>query len=581
MRGRLIAALWLVLALPAWAQTPGQRLADLAERYYDGYYALFPMKATEDTGDPHFEGALEIDIAPAHRQRQQAFYATTLRELAGIPNRSLSADERTTRELLAYEARSRLALLRFPDHLLPLQQMDSLPSQLAEYASGNAAQPLQTIAQHQHFLQRLHALPAWVDQAIANMRTGLAQGITQPRPVMERVLSQIDALAAADANPFMQAAARLPEGPEAEPLRAAYARTVQQGIRPAMLRLRRFIAETYLPRCRTSSGLSALPGGAAWYRALVKNRTTTDLSVADIHALGLREVARIQREIATVQADFGDPASQSDFLAHVGQRPELRPFKTEAEVLAAYAALNRDIAARLPRLFRHAPRARLDIRPVDPLRAATASDAYTPPAQDGSRPGVFNVVVLNAADYATPGMASLLLHEGQPGHHYQMASQQELALPRFRRFLWYGAYGEGWGLYAEGLGGELGVYGDRAARLGRLTNELHRAVRLVLDTGLHAKGWTRERAMQYEREVEGYDEAEARRYVERYMAWPAQALAYKIGELRILALRERARKTLGERFDMRDFHAQVLDAGAMPLSLLERRIDAWLAASGG
>ncbi|MDR7269355.1 uncharacterized protein (DUF885 family) [Pelomonas saccharophila] len=575
MRARWIAALLFAAALPAAAANA--HLATLAERYYDGYYALFPVEATENTGDPRFEARLEIDIAPAHRQRQRAFYNATLRELDAIDTRALTPDEGTTRALLAYEARSRLALLRFPSHLLPLQQMDSLPSQLAEYASGNAAQPLQTLAQHEHFLQRLQGLPAWVDQAIVNMRQGLARGITQPRPIMERVLRQLEALAAAEANPFLQAAARLPDaGPESERLRARYARTVKEQIRPALLRLRAFVAESYLPRCRDTAGLSDLPDGAAWYRALVRARTTTDLSVADIHALGLREVARIQREIAAVQAEFGDIRSQSDFLAHVGERPELRPFKTEAEVLAAYAALNRDIETRLPRLFHHAPKARLEIRPVDPLRAATASDAYTPPAQDGSRPGVFNVVVLKAADYPTPGMASLLLHEGQPGHHYQMASQQELDLPRFRRFLWYGAYGEGWGLYAESLGGELGVYGDRAARLGRLTNELHRAVRLVLDTGLHAMGWTREQGLRYEREVEGYDEAEARRYVERYMAWPAQALAYKIGELRILALREKARTALGPRFDMRDFHAQVLDAGALPLSLLERRIDDWL-----
>lgn len=577
MRRGVIAALLLALAWPVAAQTAGQRLADLAERYYDGYYTLFPLQATENTGDPRFEAQLAIDIAPAHRQRQQAFYAATLRELARIDARQLGAEERTTHELLAYEARSRLALLRFPTHLLPLTQMDGLPSQLAEYASGNAAQPLQTLQQHEHFLQRLQGLPAWADQAIANLRTGLARGITQPRPVMARVLAQIDALAAAEANPFMQAAARLPQGgAESERLRAGYAHVVDDEIRPAMTRLSRFIAQTYLPRCRDTAGLSALPGGAAWYRALVQSRTTTALSVADIHALGLREVARIQREISAVQAEFGDAGSQSDFLAHVGQRPELRPFTTEAEVLASYAALNRDIEARLPRLFRSAPRARLEVRPVDPLRVATASDAYTPPAQDGSRPGVFNVVVANARDYPTPGMASLLLHEGQPGHHYQMASQQELALPRFRRFLWYSAFGEGWALYAESLGGELGVYGDRAARLGRLTNELHRAVRLVLDTGLHALGWTREQALRYERDVEGYDEAEARRYVERYMAWPAQALAYKVGELRILALRERARAALGPRFDVRDFHAQVLGAGALPLSLLEQRIDGWL-----
>jgi len=582
VRAGLIASLLaLALALPAGAQTPSQRLATLAERYYDGYYALFPLLATENTGDPRYEAALEIDIAPAHRQRQRELYTATLRELSRIDTRSLDAEERTTHALLTHEARDHLALLRFPSHLLPLTQMDGLPSQLAEYASGNAAQPLQTLQQHEHFLHRLSLLPAWVDQAIANMRAGLAQGITQPRPLMERVLAQVDTLAAAEANPFLQAAARLPEGePQAEPLRAAYARTVNEEVRPALLRLRGFIAETYLPRCRTTAGLSALPGGTAWYRALVRSRTTTGFSVSEIHALGLREVARIDREIAALQAEFGDSGPLSGFLAHVNERPELRPFKTEAEVLAAYTTLNHDIEAGLPRLFRRAPRARLEIRPVDPLRLATASDGYTPPAQDGSRPGVFNVVVQDVSAYSTTGMASLLLHEGQPGHHYQMALQQELtALPRFRRFLWYDAYGEGWALYAESLGGELGVYADRAARLGRLTNELHRAVRLVLDTGLHTQGWTRERALRYEMEAEGYDEAEARRYVERYMAWPAQALAYKLGELRILALRERARTALGARFNARDFHAQVLDAGSLPLDLLEQRIDAWLAAS--
>ncbi len=580
MRAMLTVAL-LTLGLQAQAQSPSQHLAALADRYHEGYYALFPVQATENFGDPRFEAALEVDIAPAHRQRQRALYTATLRDLARIDTRRLDAEERTTHALLAREARDHLALLRFPSHLLPLTQMDGLPSQLAEYASGQAAQPLQTLQQHEHFLHRLGGLPAWVDQAIANLRIGLAQGITQPRPLMERVLAQLDALTVAEANPFMQAAARVPgSGPEAERLRAAYARMVDDEIRPALQRLRGFIAETYLPRCRTTAGLSALPGGAAWYRALVRSRTTTDLSPHDIHAIGLREVARIHREIAALQAEFGDRGPLSDFLAHVNERPELRPFKSEAEVLAAYAALNRDIEAALPRLFRRAPRARLEVRPVDPLRRATASDAYTPPAQDGSRPGVFNVVVQDAAAYPTPGMASLLLHEGQPGHHYQMALQQELKLPAFRRFLWYDAYGEGWVLYAESLGGELGVYADRAARLGRLTNELHRAVRLVLDTGLHALGWTREQARRYDMQAEGYDEAEARRYVERYMAWPAQALAYKFGELRILALRAHARTVLGARFDVRDFHAQVLDAGSLPLDLLAQRIDAWLQAAG-
>jgi uncharacterized protein (DUF885 family) len=241
--------------------------------------------------------------------------------------------------------------------------------------------------------------------------------------------------------------------------------------------------------------------------------------------------------------------------------------------------LNDKIKAGLPRLFERAPKAGLEVRAVEPISRATASDYYVPPAADGSRPGTFFFVPTEKpGDYRTTKMTALLLHEGQPGHHYQMALQQELDVPRFRKSLWYDAFGEGWALYAESLGRELGLFDDPNAYLGRLQMELHRALRLVVDTGMHDKGWSREKAIAYMREIEGVNDGDARRAIERYMAWPGQALAYKVGELKIIELRERARAKLGARFDIRGFHTQVLDDGCMPLRMLEAKIDAWIAA---
>jgi uncharacterized protein (DUF885 family) len=233
----------------------------------------------------------------------------------------------------------------------------------------------------------------------------------------------------------------------------------------------------------------------------------------------------------------------------------------------------------LPRLFERAPKAGLVIKAVEPIRRATASDHYVPPSEDGTRPGVFYAVVQDPAKYRKTSMTALFLHEGQPGHHYQIALQREVARTRYRQNTWYDAHGEGWALYAESLGGELGVYDDPVALLGRLFMELHRALRLVVDTGLHDKGWSREQTIAFLREKEGSTEDSARRATERYMAWPGQALAYKVGELKILALRERARQALGPRFDIRRFHTQVLGEGCMPLSMLEAKIERWIAAT--
>jgi uncharacterized protein (DUF885 family) len=399
---------------------------------------------------------------------------------------------------------------------------------------------------------------------------------------MERLMPQMDALLPADAaqSPYLAATRNFPDDmPPAEQarLRAAYEHTVQQQVAPAVDKLRRYLAERYVPACRGSAGRGALPGGSAGYRAVVKDYTTTDVAPPQVHALGLKEVARIRGEMEQVKRRLGFDGPLNDFIASLYRRPELTPFRDEAQILQAFADLNKRVMAQLPRLFERAPRAALEIRAVEPSRRDTASDYYLPPAVDGTRPGRFYTNVPDPLKYRTTPMTALFLHEGQPGHHYQMALQQELDAPRFRKALWYDAYGEGWALYAEGLGTELGVYGDPDAYLGRLFLELHRALRLVVDTGLHDQGWSRVKTIAHLREMEGSTEDAARRATERYMAWPGQALAYKVGELKLLELRAQARAALGARFDIRRFHAQVLGEGTLPLALLESRMKAWIA----
>jgi uncharacterized protein (DUF885 family) len=296
----------------------------------------------------------------------------------------------------------------------------------------------------------------------------------------------------------------------------------------------------------------------------------------EIHTLGLKEVARIHGEMEVIKKHFGYSGTLSAFLQAYAMRPEVRPFKTEKEVLDAYKALNSRISQELPRLFTRTPKATLEIRPEPELTKATASAHYDSPTPDGARPGIFFAVIMDPREYETTEMTSLFLHEGQPGHHFHLAGQQELPLPNFRKYDWITAYGEGWALYAETLGHQLGLYKDPDALLGHLKMELHRAIRLVTDTGLHAKGWTREATIQYMMDAEGSTESDARRATERYMADPGQALAYKIGALKIRELRDRAQNALGTKFSYPTFHDQILSDGALPLDLLEKKIDGWI-----
>lgn len=558
------------------------RLAGIAERYFEDHLVLNPLEASGLTGEARFDGLLTITIAPAQMALERALSQRVLAQLAAIKGETLSRADAMTYAVLKRQLQEQIEGGKFSKQLMPIDQYGGLPVYVAQLGSGQDIQPLKTVKNYDDYLARLNKLPLWIDQAMVNMREGIRRGIVQPKPLMVSGLPAIKALAEPDVEKsvFYAPIKNMPATFAAEDrarLTALYRQAIQKKLIPSATRLNTFIETEYIPKARASAGISTIPNGAAWYAFQVKSNTTTDMTAEQIHALGLKEVARIRAEMAKVQAVYKFEGGVTEFLKWHEQQPEFRPFKTEKDVLDAYEAINKKVAVKLPQLFGRMPKVPIEIRPEPELTRATASDHYSGPSADGSRPGVFYAVIEDPSKYRTTSMTTLFLHEGQPGHHFHIALQQELALPKFRKYGWITAYGEGWALYAETLGREMGLYDDPDAYLGHLQDELLRAVRLVTDTGLHAKGWTREATMQYMMDNEGVSEAGARRATERYMAWPGQALAYKIGALKIQALRERAQQKLGVKFSLKDYHDLVLSDGVLPLAVLETKVDEWIA----
>ena len=563
------------------ATSVSQRLAALAERYYDDNARFEPINATF-AGDNRFDHLLPMTHAPAVRARRFAMLHDVQQSLMRLDRSKLSGTDLVTFDALGFEVASALSFEPFKDYLLPMNQMDCVPVTVANFGSGQGSQPIATVAQYQAYLRRIEALPQWIDVAIANMRVGMKEGVVQPKALVLALLPQVKALAGAEfeTSDFSAPVRQFPQSFsdfEKARLRTAYGQAVRGAVLPALRKLARFIDTEYLPQARTTSGWGGLPGGAHWYRAYVKSQTTTDMSPEEIHRVGLAEMARIKGEYAKLAPKLGYSGAPLGLPAWLAAQPASRPFKSEAQVLAAYRALNERIAPRLPQLFAAMPKATLDIRAEPELSRASASDHYTQPATDGSRPGIFWAVIPDAAAYGSTTMTSLFLHEGQPGHHFQLARQLELPVPKFRKLGGNNAYVEGWALYAETLGKEMGLYEDPNAYAGHLMLDMVRAARLVVDTGLHAKGWTREQTIAFLVEQTGTTEAIARNATERYMAWPGQALGYKIGALKILDLRQRAATALGPKFNLGQFHEAVLAEGALPLALLENRINDWIA----
>jgi len=558
-----------------------KQLDAIAEQYYDAAARFNPLNATEN-GDNRFDDQLGLSISPKLRAHQFDLYRAYLKRVQAIDRMELDLKAQTNYDILEYELKSELSFAAIPQHLLPVNQMSSVPLTLANFAGGDGGQRLTTVKEYKAYLNRLNQLPAWIDQAIANMREGMRTGVVMQKATVISTLPQFQKLVTKtpEENIFYTPVKNMPAAFGAKDKAAlgkAYRSTVATKLAPALARLATFMEKDYLPAARSTTGWSDLPGGAAWYQLAVAEQTTTSMTPEQIHAIGLKEVARIQEQFAIVGPKMGYTGPAAGLPTWVTAQDKYRPFKTEQEVIDVYRKLDATLRTKLPALFTLVPKAPLDLRLEPELSRATASDHYTAPAADGSRPGVFWSVVNDPTQYGSTGMVTLFLHEGQPGHHFHIALLQELNLPNFRKFGGNNAFTEGWALYAETLGKEMGLFDKPEDYFGHLNDEMLRAARLVVDTGMHAKGWSREKAIQYYRDTLGYTEPLAKSEIERYMVWPGQALGYKIGALKIAELRQRAKDALGDKFSLPKFHEIVLEDGTMPLALLEAKVDRWIA----
>jgi uncharacterized protein (DUF885 family) len=572
-------------AVVAEAAEPSEaeRLAALFDAYFEDYLLLNPVLATS-IGDPRYNDRFEVSITPEWRARAEKLERDYLGKLETIDPGQLKGQDLLSYEIFKSARENEVVGFRFPSHLIPLNQFYSVPNFFAQLGSGQGIQPFKTVKDYDDFLKRMDGFQAWTDQAIANMREGMAKGYTQPKILMERTLPQLDAQIVAKPEeslfwgPIRNMPADFPAA-ERERLSAAYAAAISTKILPSYRRLRDFVRDEYLPKCRTSVGLDALPDGVAWYEYNVREITTTDYTPAQIHEIGLAEVARIHGEMRGVMKKVGFEGDLNAFLDYLQEDPKFF-WDTREELIQGYVDIKKRVDPRLPDLFEILPKADYEVRAVEPFREKSAAGGqYQAASLDGSRPGIFYANAYDLKARPKWAMEALSLHEGNPGHHFQITIQREQKdLPKFRRFGGYTAYSEGWGLYAESLGSELGMYTDPYQYFGMLEAELWRAIRLVVDTGLHSKGWSREQVLDYM--TANSSAAEARRVseAERYIAIPGQALAYKIGQIKIRELRTRAEKELGPKFDVRAFHTAVLVDGALPLHVLEAKIDRWIEA---
>jgi uncharacterized protein (DUF885 family) len=516
--------------------------------------------------------------AIARRERELNDPLTALR---AIDRSKLGATDQLNYDLFRRNYTDALEESRFPGELMPLTQMggvqQDVPSTIAQMPAG-------TVREYEDIVARLRAVPVLVNQTMVLLQRGLAAGLTPPRITLRDVPAQAQNLVVDDplTSPLLTAFTRFPaEVPAADQqrLRAAAVAAYRDSVAPAFRRLRAFLGDKYVPGARTTTGIRDLPNGMAWYQVRARASTTTDLTPEQIHAIGLAEVKRIRGQMDSVIAASGFKGTFAEFVQFLRTDPRFY-WTTPEDLIRASRELMKRIDPELTKLFGTLPRLPYGVSPIPSYAERSQTTAYYQPGSPlAHRPGIYFVNTYNLPARPKWEMEALSLHEAVPGHHFQIALAQELdGVPEFRRFGGYTAFVEGWGLYGESLGGELGLYTDPYGKFGQLTYEMWRAIRLVIDTGIHTMGWTREQAIDYFKANAAKTEHDITVEVDRYIVWPGQALAYKIGELKIKELRAYATTTLGSRFDVRAFHDQVLGAGAVPLDALEARIRAWVAA---
>ena len=568
---------------PASEQVPdtASAFAALLEEHFERNLVLNPISATA-IGDYRYNDQYVNSIGPEHRAKVHDLNTDFLVRLGDIDRDELNAQDQISYDLFKLKREISLAGERFPSHLAPMNQFRSATSSFVRLGSGSGQHPFETVQHYDDFLGRIDGFVIYIDQAVENMREGVQQGITQPKVLMNKYVPQVQSqlVDSAEESGFYTPIANMPDSFSAadrERLTAAYKEAIENKIIPAFSRIDNFMGDNYLAAARDSVGLLDLPDGEAWYEYKVRQITTTDLTPEEIHQIGLDEVARIHGEMRAVMQAIGFDGDLNEFFEYVFSDPKF--FYSEPEQLIQhYQDMSAHIESLAPTLFELFPKTPFEVRRVEPYREASAAKgSYQSGSPDGSRPGIFYANAYAVGSRPKWDMQSLFLHEAIPGHHFQISLQRENEeLPRFRRFSGFTAYSEGWGLYSESLGKELGVYTDPMDYFGSLNAELWRSIRLVVDTGIHAKGWTRQQVLDFMYANSATSEARAVSEAERFMAIPGQALAYKVGMLKIREIRANAEAQLGDSFDVRAFHSEVLKDGPMPLSMLESKIQGWV-----
>ena len=563
----------------------------MLEHYWKDDCQLHPLDANM-FGDFSFNDQFQNTCTKAYRDSLLHFYHRYRDSLKKYPVKEMNEQELLSYQMLEYNLENDLEKMKYDTWKIPFTQMgdpgntisSNIPLAMGQLGEGSSAQPFKTVKDYADWEKRVQGYTVWIDSAIENFRQGIATNYVLPQSLVLKMINICNGMINEDITkslfygPINHFPATFSTA-DKERITKEYVAMIKDELNVAHTKLSHFLKEEYLPKARQSSGVSELPEGLAYYKACVKDWTTTDKSLDEIYNLGLSEVKRIRTEMETVKNSTGFKGDLRAFFEFMKTDKQFMPFKQPKDVLDSFRHIYAIIQPSLPKYFKLFPKSKFEIRQTEAFRAASASIEYAQGTADGSRPGIFYVPVLDATTFnITSGMESTFLHEAIPGHHYQSSLQMEdSTLPSFRRYVWYGAYGEGWALYCESLGAELGLYKNPYQHMGALGDEIHRAIRLVVDVAIHSKGMTREQAIAYMMENEQVNLEGATSEIERYMAVPGQALSYKIGALKIRELRNKYTQQMGAKFDIKEFHKQLLNSGCLPLSVLEKKLDQWAA----
>lgn len=567
---------------PLTKVTPSN-LDSIASNYYEQYLKLYPMDATAQ-GDTRYNDQLPINIDKDFISGEIAFYTSVQKQLENVDYKTLSDEDKVVYDVLDYTLKDKIEAYAYHPEYIPFTQFGGLPLTFPLYGSGQGNQPFKTEKDYSDWLKRMEKFPEWMDAAADNFREGMTNKMVLPKKLVVKMIPQMKAeeitTSDMEKNIFYGPIRNFPKNfsqAQKDKFSALYKEAIAKKIIPAYIKMGAFLEKEYLPKARDTDGYNSLPNGNEIYGYYVKSWTTTKKSPEEINKIGLQQVAMLRAEMEKVKQQVGFTGTLEEFITFVKTDSKAMPYKTSKEVLNAFNGILTKITPKLKTMFNVTPKTKFEIRQTEKFREASASAEYMPGTPDGKRPGIFYVPLPDPSKFnVTSGMESLFLHEAIPGHHYQMSLQQENPkLPKFMRFGWFGAYGEGWAHYCETLGPEFGLYTDPYQKMGFLSDQMLRAVRLVVDTGLHTGKMSREEAIKYFLSNISYDEGSATAEVERYMAMPGQALGYKIGSLRIRELREKYQKELGNKFNLASFHDEVLSQGCLPLDVLNRKMELW------